>query len=108
MWGTKPEDEIGRRHRNCWTRSGNGIANEILKFRDILSNLRYVSCEPVGIPVKQAPSLRELRKAHSISSDVHRRAQPVPLFARLARTNARSVDMNLASIDATSLTGSIF
>src|SRR6266481_1269364 len=34
--------------------------------------------------------------------------QPTSLFARRARTNARSVDMNRDSIDGASLAGSIF
>jgi CubicO group peptidase (beta-lactamase class C family) len=38
--------------------------------------------------------------------DVHRRTQLALLFARRTRANTRSVDMNRASIDGTSLTGS--
>ena len=52
MWGTEPGDEIGCRRRSRWTRSRNGTAEEVVKFRDILTNLRCVSSERAGIPAK--------------------------------------------------------
>src|SRR5215470_7339203 len=97
----------GRRISFSEGRRGFAFGTWAFESRMSVVAVAVASAQPIAplFSLRRAPA-RSAGAAWVAQRDVHRRTQVALLLARRALRNARSVDMNRASIDATSLTGS--